>query len=256
MLTWRLPPPPPVPALGAGGGADVDALLVLSFDATPQCLSLEECPLPGPSNTLLAQTVARLCAATAAAAVPHGSAPRVYAQWEVAAALARNQLATSLPARAMQVTPLVRRRSAVPSRAALLAARCSASRRPRANQADHPGGGPARRLLTSTPWRPRAQGVPGRFENTGRIVEHMLRERRLGGDAASSGSGTGGRHAEAAGERWLVLAHPDHLPRVLWTLQAALRHAGGAAARVQLLSAMAPYRHASPMASAAHPARA
>lgn len=74
MLSWRLPgtAPPPLPS----------ALLAFSFDATPQCHSLQDCPLPGPSNELLAATVEHLWNTS--------ERFKVYAQWEIAAALLRS----------------------------------------------------------------------------------------------------------------------------------------------------------------------
>ena len=80
MMTWRNPQP----AVELERDASELTLLVLSFDATPQCRSLSDCPQPGPSNELLA--------ATAEAFVRRqqntlGQSVNVIAQWEVAAAL-------------------------------------------------------------------------------------------------------------------------------------------------------------------------
>ncbi|CAE7724302.1 unnamed protein product [Symbiodinium sp. CCMP2456] len=74
MLSWRLPDaaPPPLPS----------ALLAFSFDATPQCHSLQDCSLPGPSNELLAATVEHVWNTS--------ERVEVYAQWEIAAALLRS----------------------------------------------------------------------------------------------------------------------------------------------------------------------
>eukprot|EP00439_Symbiodinium_sp_Y106_P051578 s1829_g6.t2 len=74
MLSWRLPAtaPPPLPS----------ALLAFSFDATPQCHSLQDCPFPGPSNELLAATVEHVWNTS--------ERVEVYAQWEIAAALLRS----------------------------------------------------------------------------------------------------------------------------------------------------------------------
>ena len=56
----------------------------------------------------------------------------------------------------------------------------------------------------------RAVGTPGIFENTGRVFEHMI--------AASGGGGSKG-----ACEPVLLLAHPDHLRRVVRTVETMLR---------------------------------
>ena len=55
-------------------------MLIFSFDATPGCRSLEDCPTPGPSNELLAATAA-------AAYTASGGALTLHPQWEVAAAV-------------------------------------------------------------------------------------------------------------------------------------------------------------------------
>ncbi|CAE8635779.1 unnamed protein product [Polarella glacialis] len=77
MLSWRLPEPE------ASSGA-VTALLAFSFDATPACRNLRDCPFPGPSNELLAASVERFFAENAESPV------EVYAQWEIASALLRS----------------------------------------------------------------------------------------------------------------------------------------------------------------------
>ena len=81
MLTWRLPVESEQLALSTTRNL---TLLILSFDATPDCRSVDDCQRPGPSNELLA--------ATADAFVSrrwreHGQHVDVIAQWEVAAAL-------------------------------------------------------------------------------------------------------------------------------------------------------------------------
>ena len=83
MLTWRLPVSSEDLKLSTGAREDL-TLLVLSFDATPLCKSVDDCPQPGPSNELLA--------ATAEAFVRHRARKyaqkvHVVAQWEVAAAM-------------------------------------------------------------------------------------------------------------------------------------------------------------------------
>ena len=79
MLTWKLPPT----ALESGPPPSEKemTLLIFSFDATPSCWSVKDCPLPGPTNELLA--------ATAAWFVSHRQKQKVHilAQWEVASAL-------------------------------------------------------------------------------------------------------------------------------------------------------------------------
>lgn len=47
MLTWRLPEAAEQRSLS---DADTLTLLVLSFDATPDCRSVDDCPRPGPSS--------------------------------------------------------------------------------------------------------------------------------------------------------------------------------------------------------------
>ena len=75
MFTWKLPPP-----AAAGGAPPPRAMLIFSFDATPACRSLDDCPTPGPANELLAATAA-------AAYAVSGGALTLHPQWEVAAAL-------------------------------------------------------------------------------------------------------------------------------------------------------------------------
>lgn len=72
MLSWRLP------SMEFSG--TVTALFVFSFDATPSCKDMTNCPLPGPTNELLAATVERFCEQSK---VPI----EVYAQWEISSAL-------------------------------------------------------------------------------------------------------------------------------------------------------------------------
>ena len=78
MLTWRLPE-----RRGLSGTASL-TLLVLSFDATPDCRSVDDCPRPGPSNELLAATADAFVGRRWA---EHGQRVNLIAQWEVAAAL-------------------------------------------------------------------------------------------------------------------------------------------------------------------------
>ena len=78
MLTWRLPE-----RRGLSDTASL-TLLVLSFDATPDCRSVDDCPRPGPSNELLAATADAFVGRRWA---EHGQRVNLIAQWEVAAAL-------------------------------------------------------------------------------------------------------------------------------------------------------------------------
>ena len=82
MMTWRVPMPPKEEQLVTDS---VVSLLVLSFDATPDCRSVVDCPRPGPTNELLAATAARFIEERRRL---HGQRVDVIAQWEVAAALA------------------------------------------------------------------------------------------------------------------------------------------------------------------------
>lgn len=79
MLTWRLPPP----AERLAPTSEL-TLLVLSFDATPDCVSVADCLRPGPTNELLAVTASRFVSRRWR---EHGQHVRVIAQWEVAAAM-------------------------------------------------------------------------------------------------------------------------------------------------------------------------
>ena len=78
MLTWRLPE-----RRSLSDTASL-TLLVLSFDATPDCRSVDDCPRPGPSNELLAATADAFVGRRWA---KHGQRVNLIAQWEVAAAL-------------------------------------------------------------------------------------------------------------------------------------------------------------------------
>ena len=138
------------PSGSASGNNNIVTLLVLSFDATPSCRGLDDCPLPGPSNELLAATAAAFAASKDERERRHGaSTVKVVAQWEVAAAIGA-----------------LRRHQ----------------RRPDINVT--------------------AIGTPGLFENTAQILE-MMRD-------------------HVCGQRVLLLAHPDHLPRVLRTAKTVL----------------------------------
>lgn len=77
ILSWRLP------AHQAYVAGAATALLAFSFDATPGCRSLKDCPLPGPSNELIAATVEHFCERSV-------EPVQVYAQWEIASALLRS----------------------------------------------------------------------------------------------------------------------------------------------------------------------
>lgn len=83
MMTWTLPPSANRLELDDSTGAHL-TLLVLSFDATPDCASVADCNQPGPSNELLAASAAAFVRARKA----HGQPVAVIAQWEVAAAMA------------------------------------------------------------------------------------------------------------------------------------------------------------------------
>lgn len=137
MLSWRLPD------IGDFLETSELVLLIFSFDATPFCHNVTDCPLPGPSNELLAATAARFVNERAN---NYQQNVRIIAQWEVAAAL--------LQSHGLPVT---------------------------------------------------AVGTPGAYENTAEIFEHMLCELN---DV----------------QQTILLAHPDHLRRVLWTTQTILRH--------------------------------
>eukprot|EP00804_Cyclotella_cryptica_P014639 CCRYP_012679-RA/>CCRYP_012679-RA protein AED:0.38 eAED:0.38 QI:1539/1/1/1/1/1/2/68/479 len=83
MLSWNLPHESTFDFKDDSHNESV-ILLVFSFDATPFCYSVKDCPLPGPTNELLAETVINF--------VQHrlgNQTSRVYviSQWEVAAAL-------------------------------------------------------------------------------------------------------------------------------------------------------------------------
>ena len=84
MLTWRLPLVSQTVRLQSGAEAEEVTLLVLSFDATPQCRSVSDCPKPGPANELLAATADAFVRRRAA---DHSQRVHVVAQWEVAAAM-------------------------------------------------------------------------------------------------------------------------------------------------------------------------
>lgn len=73
MLTWRLPSDKVLQ-----DDEDV-TLLAFSFDATPLCLTVDDCPYPGPTNELLAATAAQFFATH--------KVRNILAQWEVASAI-------------------------------------------------------------------------------------------------------------------------------------------------------------------------
>lgn len=81
MLTWRLPAASERLALSRTANL---TLLVLSFDATPHCTSVEDCAKPGPTNELLAATADHFVRQRLH---DHGQRVDIIAQWEVAAAL-------------------------------------------------------------------------------------------------------------------------------------------------------------------------
>lgn len=156
MLTWKLPPivqtdPPPEKDL---------TLLIFSFDSTPSCRNVNDCPLPGPTNELLAATAAKYVE-------ERQEHVHILAQWEVASALKHSH-------------------------------------------------GMEKRQVT-------AIGTPRVFENTGQILEQMLRRLKTK-DVA-------------------VLAHPDHLRRVLYTAQSALKTTKCTlqSQSIRLYSTMQPY---------------
>ena len=162
MLSWRLP------YVGDFFETSDLVLLIFSFDATPSCRNVTDCPLPGPSNELLAATAARFVNERANKFQQN---VRIIAQWEVAAAL--------LQSHGLPVT---------------------------------------------------AVGTPGAYENTAEIFQHMLCEWN---DV----------------QQIAVLAHPDHLRRVLWTAQTILKHRSNLRRKCalpqrkppQLLAALQPY---------------
>mmetsp|Transcript_21694 Transcript_21694/g.35785 ORF Transcript_21694/g.35785 Transcript_21694/m.35785 type:complete len:454 (-) Transcript_21694:228-1589(-) len=81
MLTWSLPVASR--QLSLSKTKDL-TLLVLSFDATPNCRSVDDCPQPGPSNELLAATADAFASRRWS---EYGQRVDIIAQWEVAAAL-------------------------------------------------------------------------------------------------------------------------------------------------------------------------
>ena len=83
MLTWRLPAASERVRLDDTPDALL-TLLVLSFDATPDCRAVDDCARPGPTNELLAATAAAFVRRRAR---EHGQRVAVIAQWEVAAAM-------------------------------------------------------------------------------------------------------------------------------------------------------------------------
>lgn len=180
MFTWGLPG-------GKGQGGDVAelplpkaslTLLVFSFDATPGCRTVEDCPTPGPSNELLAETAMAFSKKWKEEA---GLDVDVISQWEVASAI------------------LTR-------------------------------GGASR-----------AVGTPGVFENTGKVFEHML--------AASGGSDT----CEVP---YVLLAHPDHLRRVVRTVETMLAQiTPPPPCTPRLLTALQPYHIGWPLQPDAGAAR-
>ena len=82
MLAWRFSPTTEQLQVPTHGSL---TLLVLSFDATPDCRSVADCPRPGPSNELLAATAADFVRRRRR---DHDQHVEVIAQWEVAAAMA------------------------------------------------------------------------------------------------------------------------------------------------------------------------
>ncbi len=84
MLTWNLPPPT------TPRHESAPLLLVFSFDATPDCIDVDRCSRPGPTNELLAATAAQWAERIARESGESGGGARrahVIAQWEVAAAM-------------------------------------------------------------------------------------------------------------------------------------------------------------------------
>lgn len=81
MLTWQLPRASVRQRLSPTGEL---TLLILSFDATPDCRSVTDCSRPGPTNELLAATASAFILRRAR---EHGQRVNIIAQWEVAAAL-------------------------------------------------------------------------------------------------------------------------------------------------------------------------
>jgi len=69
-------------------------VLVLSFDATPDCLTLDDCPRPGPSNELLAATAIHFANERQQV---YEQEVTIVAQWEISAAIAsQGGLASSI----------------------------------------------------------------------------------------------------------------------------------------------------------------
>ena len=191
---------------------------MLSFDATPDCVAVDDCARPGPANELLAATAAAFVRRRAR---EHGGQRvAVVAQWEVAAAL----------------------------RTLLLRAEEAGGEHAHAQQQQHLLGEADRRAVGTPPGHVltmedvHAVGTPGVFENTAQIFEQMLRVCRevdpppplplppRDCDADADADGEGGASASAAspsgdgddededGEatsRLVLLAHPDHLRRAI-----------------------------------------
>jgi len=151
MLSWRIHvPTPPIQRNRS------TVLLIFSFDATPNCRSVDDCPLPGPSNELLAATAAKFVQ-------DDKNNVDILAQWEVAAALQHNYGVNAT-----------------------------------------------------------AVGTPGTFQNTAEIFQLMLcawNDNLIVHNDNNEGDGSDDNRND-----WqaILLAHPDHLRRVLWTSQTIL----------------------------------
>jgi len=193
MLSWNLPPNKHGEEAATGdlsswndndNNNDDMVLFIFSFDATPVCYSVEDCPLPGPSNELLAATAYRF--AQNQTSIPQDPPRKVHviAQWEVASAMEQ------LSAQQQQF-------------------------------ATETGGAAAQNNIQITP-----VGTPGAYQNSAEIFELMLCEWKktlaaTDSDAATATSSTQTPTA-AHTHKALLLAHPDHLRRSLWTAQTIL----------------------------------
>lgn len=131
-------------------------LLIFSFDATSSCRSTGDCPMPGPTNELLAATAAQFIQQH------RDNNLHIIAQWEVVEALKNNH-------------------------------------------ADVIAG-----------IRVAAVGTPGTFQNTAEIFELMLCNVHIDENFQKS-------DIKQQQQQAILVAHPDHLRRVLWTSQTILQ---------------------------------
>jgi hypothetical protein len=97
MLSWRIQVPSSTNESSSSSSLSpaqnppttTTIMLIFSLDATPSCQSLDNCPLAGPSNQLLAATAAQY-------SHDHPHVP-IMAQWEVAVALQQSHGLSVIP---------------------------------------------------------------------------------------------------------------------------------------------------------------